>query len=722
MSDFLDSPEADGGGALDLNFVRRFVGNLWTFKWLLVAIGVVAIGAAVAHTERQTPQYRASATFLLDPRPPQILGQEIQEVAPIGTSPWDSNRKEYYNAQLYVLRSEMMAQRSVLRSKLFEHSEVVGTSDMSEATREQRIRTATFAVMSSVTIIPPKDDRIIRVVATHTNPKAAALIANAHVDAYLDFNLSLRTEGSEHAAEWLAKELTSAEKDLRDAELDVFKFKKDNELLYVSIEDQRNLVTGNIKRFTDAVNDARIKRIENEQFLGRIREARQDPVLSSALFDLAKSETGSGLKQQYYQAVDNLERLGQVYGPKHPEYVSAKKSADKILGTLTSEADIIVKAAEKEYQSALATEQAFTRELDAHKKLAFELGPKEVDYNRLVRREKSDEERYRVVLDQLRNSEITGRLTTVNVRPMDAAVVPRAPFAPSLRRSLAFAAALALMLGAGLILVITLLDRRIAGPEELESLVKVPMLGVIPKAQDDEAYEPLDLLVHQQPTSSIAEACRNLRTNLLYTGADHQIRTLVVTSPNEREGKTTAAMYLSTVVAQSDKRVLLVESDMRRPRLAKANGVPGRRGLADLILGEIDFDEAIKTTDVPNLFLLPAGAPPPNPSELLMTNRFGEVLGELSERFDMVILDSPPVLAVTDASILARRCDATLLLVKSEQTLRDTAKRAAEQLATVDAKVAGVVLNALDLKKRLYGYYAKYGYGYGYAPVEPAES
>ena len=316
---------------------------------------------------------------------------------------------------------------------------------------------------------------------------------------------------------------------------------------------------------------------------------------------------------------------------------------------------------------------------------------------------------------------IRDSLTTVNVRPMDSAVIAKAPFSPNLRKSVMFALALSLMVGPGLVLVITLLDRRINGPEELEALVKAPMLGVIPKAQDDEAYEPLDLLVHQQPTSSIAEACRNLRTNLLYAGADHAIKTLVVTSPNEREGKTTASMYLSTVIAQSDQKVLLVESDLRRPRLAKANGVPGRRGLADLVLGEISADEAIKTTDVPNLYLLPAGAPPPNPSELLMTNRFGEVLEELTKRFDMVILDSPPVLAVTDASILAKRADATLLLVKSEQTLRDTAKRAAEQLATVDAKVAGVVLNGLDLKKRIYGYYTKYGYGYGYAP-EPAES
>jgi capsular exopolysaccharide synthesis family protein len=231
------------------------------------------------------------------------------------------------------------------------------------------------------------------------------------------------------------------------------------------------------------------------------------------------------------------------------------------------------------------------------------------------------------------------------------------------------------------------------------------------------------MYVHQHPKSQVAESCRSLRTNIVFSYADRQLKTLVVSSANPREGKTTLVMYLGTTMAQSGQRVLLVDTDMRRPRLHTSTGVPGSKGLSNLIVGEESYDDAIKSTEIPNLYVLPCGPLPPNPAELLMSKRFGVVLEELGKRFDRVILDSPPLGAVTDAVVLSKQSDGVALVVRAGKTLRDEVKRSVRQIRDVDGQVVGVILNQLDAHDRRYGYYSYYGYGYGdKATKEPASA
>jgi capsular exopolysaccharide synthesis family protein len=237
----------------------------------------------------------------------------------------------------------------------------------------------------------------------------------------------------------------------------------------------------------------------------------------------------------------------------------------------------------------------------------------------------------------------------------------------------------------------------------------------------EETLKERDLFVFANPTSRIAECCRSIRTNIMFSGADKPFKVLVVSSPNPREGKTTTVMYLGTTMAQSGQRVLLIDSDMRRPRLHQSTGISRTRGLSNLVLREADFDDVIKTTDIPNLFVLPCGPLPPNPAELLMTKAFADTLAELSRRYDRILLDSPPVLAVTDAVVLAKQADGIILVAKAGKTIRDDVKRAARQFSDVDANIVGVVLNELDVRDRGYGYYYQY-YGYGYGTEEAEQS
>jgi len=258
------------------------------------------------------------------------------------------------------------------------------------------------------------------------------------------------------------------------------------------------------------------------------------------------------------------------------------------------------------------------------------------------------------------------------------------------------------------------LDRSIKTTADAQQATGVPVLGVIPRLEESDLphgdESARDLYVFRQPTSPIAECCRSLRTNILFSSPDHQIKTILVSSANPREGKTTSVIYLGTTMAQSGQRVLLIDTDMRRPRLHVSMGIPRTTGLSNLILGDLDYDDVIKSTAIPNLFILPCGPLPPNPAELLMTQRFQAVLAELGRRFDRIILDSPPLQVVTDAVVLSKQVDGVILIVHAAKTLRDEIQRAKRQIQNVKGKIFGVIVNAIEPDHRSGYYYSYYGY------------
>ncbi len=701
---------------------RRYLRALRKYKWLIAALMAVAVTATVIHTGRQTKIYAARASMLIDPAAPQVLGNQVQEVVQLGAGNFWSNA-DYYNAQVEILSSYELARRTVEMAAL--HRKLLSPEQREELTDEQQLSAATHLVKSRLKISYPEKNRVVYVEVEHEDPKLAALIANAHVDAYIAYNLGLRADGTGLASKWLAKELDTAEGELLDSEHDLFEFKKENDILSVSLEDRQNLVTTNIARFTDALNDARTRRIELGATLERMHTADLDNVLESPVFSLTENSTVEQLKVQYYLELNKLAELETEIGPRHPKYLAQKKKVDDLYAAIGREARLTIKSIEEKYKATKAAEVAYAAEVERYKQEAFALGPKAVDYNRLTRRQRSNERKYDIVLERLRTSDLTGRLDTINVRPLDPAVAAKSPVRPNMRRNVIVATAIALFLGIGLAILLDFLDRTVKSAEDIESATNAPLLGVIPSLEDISA-EPenlrvRDMYVAENPTSRVAECCRSIRTNIMFSGADRELRTLVVSSPNPREGKTTTVMYLGTTMAQSGQRVLVIDSDMRRPRLHQSTGVSRGRGLSNLVLREADFDDVIKSTDVPNLYVLPCGPTPPNPAELLMTNAFHETLAELEKRFDRILLDSPPLLAVTDAVVLAQQADGIIMVAKAGKTIRDDVARAARQLSDVKLGITGVVLNELDLEDRQYGYYYQY-YGYGYGPDKTGEA
>jgi polysaccharide biosynthesis transport protein len=278
-------------------------------------------------------------------------------------------------------------------------------------------------------------------------------------------------------------------------------------------------------------------------------------------------------------------------------------------------------------------------------------------------------------------------------------------------RNLALSLVLGLAGGVALALLLETLDTSITTREQVEERLRLPFLGIIPRMQQDGAAAP-ELAVLSSPSSAAAECVRSIRTNLLFMSPEKPLRTILVTSSGTGEGKTTVASALAATMANGGSRVLLVDADMRRPRVHKVFGIRTEAGLSSLILGEGSLDAVVVRTDVPNLDVVPCGTVPPNPAELLHTAGFANLLMEMSRRYDRVVIDSPPAGVVADAIVISTHVDGTLLVLKAGQTSRDAAERTARNLADVKARVFGAVLNDVDLEDRRYGQYAYYQSGY----------
>lgn len=703
--------------------VQRYFAALRKYAWAVLAVTAIAVTVAILYTSRLPKVYEAKASVQIEPRLPDLLGQNAEALTVGG-----GGGLEYYKQQRQVLSSYTVIQQTVEQHQLY--TRLLGDQERESLKIEDQIDLATRRLQSLLQVRYPEQDRIMYVVVRHEDAQLAADIANHHITTYIEYSKNLLSTNTKHTSNALQQEFEIAEANLRKAEEKLYKYQKDNDLLTVSLEDRQNLVSANITSFTQRMNEARARKIEIGSRLDRMKKvvASATSLLDSPILMMGESQSFDALRAQYYSERNQFLQLEKDIGPKHPDYQRQKIKMDDLFAALQSEALRIIGGVQESYNAAVATEAALGLEVERFKKEAFEFGPKIIAYNEQLRDKKSIEDRYMILRGRLSTSELTGRMNTTietsYAKRLDPALKPTVPVSPSLRLNAMVAGGLTLFVSISLLVLMVFLDQSIKSTSDAQHAAGVPVLGVIPTISpsdlprnDDRAR---DLYVHEHPSSLVAESCRSLRTNVLFSGASRKLKTIVVSSANPREGKTMTVIYLGTTMAQSSQRVLLVDTDMRRPRLHASTGVSRQVGLSNLILGDRTYDEVIKSTEIPNLHVLPCGPTPPNPAELLMSKRFHDVLHELETRFDLVILDSPPMQPVTDACVLAKEVDGAILVVRAGKTQREEIRRSARQLRNVGGVIIGVVLNELDTRGRG-GYYYNY-YGYRETPQEAAAS
>lgn len=719
------SNDGPTGAAAAFLIAQRAWRIVWRYKWVVAICVVASFAASYFYVSREPRIYQATVSVEFDNSPQRPLGDDVGSGGDMGY--WLS--REYYETQLRILTSQRVAEGVVRELGLHRDAAFFGVPESERgAWRAPSVEAAASSLRGRVKVDPVRDTRLAFIMVDDRDPRRAARIANAYADVYARQNLEQRMGSTVTALEWLTEQLDTLKGQLERSELALHDFKRENDILSVSLEDQRNLTANRLQQLNQQLTTLAGRRVEASARVAELaRVAASDPdSLPGRAF--LESPTLVSLREQYRAAVVERDVLRTRFGGQWPATQQAEQRVQSTRAAAVREAQNIFGAARADLRELERAEGGIRSMLDTTQQQALELNLREIEYNRLAREKGNNEKLYGILLERTSETDLARMLRVNNVRVVDRALVPGAPIRPRVPIYLAIGSTLGLAFGLCAALLLSLADRTVKLQHDIEAL-GVVFLGILPrvtasslergtyqtrgkKKKPEQAPNPSrgDLIVHTHPASAAAECMRAVRTNLLFMAADRKLHTILVTSANPREGKTTVAISIAVALAQTGNRVLIVDTDMRRPRVHRAFGMSNARGLSNALIGEHELDELISQTEVPGVDVLPCGPTPPNPAELLHGGRFADVVRDLQSRYDRVVFDSPPLAAVTDAAVLSALTDTVVLVVRAGSTTHDVAGSALRQLRDVRARIAGAVLNDVNLDDRAGYYYRHYYY------------
>jgi capsular exopolysaccharide synthesis family protein len=713
---------AGNGENFDL---RTQVLILWAHKWIVLFVAVSVAGGVAFWTLRQPRIYEATCSIEYDPSPPRPLGTKVEDVATPMLAAF-SNR-EFYETQNRIISSRVVAEMVVRRLGLHRDA------DFLEVPAERRggwqgatVEEAAETLRAALTVEQIRETRLVLIKLRDRDPERAQRIANAIADAYIEKTMNDRMSSTVSALEWLGTQVDELEDSLEQADEALHVFKQDHDVLSLSMEDRQNLIANEIELLSRSLTETRVHRIELQSRVTQLRAAVEADPLSAATPAIEELASLQELRTRMRVKQAELEALRTRYGAAHPQRVALQTELATIRADLEREIGLVLRSAELELRETQGTERGLAGALARANEQGMQLNHWEMEYGQLVRERDSKAAIYDLVLKRSAEADLSRMLRVTHVRVVDRALRPERSVAPRVTLNLSAGAIGGIILGIIIALLAERSDRRIRNLEDIEGL-GLAVLGLVPRIGSATAQGPRrrrqqaqssankDLIAHHQPMSGVAENLRTIRTNLAFMGADHGLRAFVVTSASPREGKSTVAINLAITLAQSGKRILLVDTDLRRPRVHRAFGLASRRGVTTALVGEAKPTDVVLTTEVPGLDIVTCGPIPPNPSELLHTEAFRHFVEVLREKYDHVLFDSPPLGAVTDAAILAAQLDGVMVVVKSQSTTREALRVTARQLNDVGARVLGAVFNDVDLSHGRYGegtyyYYRREGY------------
>lgn len=717
--------------------VWRLIGPLVQHKWWIVLSTVGAIGFSYWWTDRQPRMYRTDCTIEYDTNPQRPLGSDVEDTSVPYFAYWGN--REYAETQNRIIASRIVAERVVRKLGLHQSPEFFFVPvDKRKTWKPATVTDAAQELQGRVRVSQERDTQIVHIEVADRDPARAALLANSVADAYIEKTFEDRLGSSSSALEWLGKQLDGLKTQLERSELSLHQFVEDKASFSMPIADQQTLVASDIQRMNTKLGEVRLARIELAAHFDGLKTANRENPLEVVHPDITADGTIAELRTHYFEIDAQRRSLATKYGDEHPQIRALDAQLASAREKLRVEVDGMLAAAEAKLTEIKTVEAGVRSALEGANKAGLDLSLQEITYRRLERERDNAARLYGTILERTADTDLTRAIEVSLVRVIDRALPPTFSYYPSHQRNLTVGALLGVMLGLGIAFMLAQLDRVLRTVEDAEAL-GITILGIIPRIEDGavsratnyarrrrknapELITNRDLVVHTHPKSTVAESCRTIRTNLTFMGADRPQRSLVVTSASPREGKTTVAISLAISLAQSGKRVLLIDTDLRKPRVHKALGRSNSRGVTSVLVDEALLKSAIQTTDVPGLDLLPSGPIPPNPSELLHTKQFRALIEEVSRLYDHVLLDSPPLGAVTDAAIIAPQVSAVIIVLHGQKTTRDAARSALRQLRDVSAHITGGVLNDVDLGARHYGYGSYYYYhSEGYYQTEAEE-
>jgi polysaccharide biosynthesis transport protein len=706
---------------------RRLAGTAFT----------LVVATMMIQTYSTVPTYEANARV-------QILDERSTQITPLTSNDpafW-ADQDQYYKTQYAILQSRALARRVVERLHLLDdpaftgngprprdpisllrqgRSSITGWFRTSIVHPGQRPETQTTpdenaresAVISGflggVRISPESGTRLVTIQYHHSDPRFAAIASNTLAEEYTSQNLDLRMQNVDKALKYLGEELQRQQAQLIASEKALTDYRERNNAL--SLEERQNTVAQRVNSLADMLTHAQAARAAKQAAYDQIKNADPKDDTSDQYSVIGNDPNVVAAKNQLGKAqaiLNDLTNGPNHYGSEWPAVKSAKADAAAAQRALVAARANVIDTVRNEYNRLVLEERQYAAQNEQAKTASMDLDRKSGDYKILERKADADRIAYNSLLQRQKDLSLVANSHANNVQVYERAEIPRFPIAPNPRREWMMALLAGVTVAFLLAFGIEYLDDTVKVPEDITRRLRLPMLGLVPAIRGDRVPVLTETVPHE-----FGEAFRSLRTSLVFTaGGDHG-RTIVVTSSQPLEGKTTTAANLAMALALGGSRVLLIDADMRRPGLHKTIGVPNGTGLSHLLVGQARVRDAVQRTTESNLLVITAGRTPPNPSELLGSERMQSFLHNLQKGpFDWIVIDTPPVLAVTDAVILAPHVSGVVFVIGSEMTRRVHAERALDTLRSSRPRSITAVLNRVDFDRNKY-YYSRY-YGYQY--------
>ncbi|QQR90883.1 MAG: polysaccharide biosynthesis tyrosine autokinase [Myxococcales bacterium] len=719
MTGLHKDPVTDGvtSSSEELN-PRELIATFLRFRWLVIGLTIASLGATALWTFRQPKIYTTSCTIEYNPNPPRPLGDEVQDVADSLHSYWMT--KEFFHTQNKVIGSRVVAENAAATLGLHHNAEFMGISkEERKHWQGSTVQRAALILQQKISIAQPDEEaHLVYITATDTNPEMAARLANAVAEAYIQKTKDDRVETTVDALNWLGNQLDDLKHQLDESETTIQEFKKSNGILAVSLQDRQQLISSSTNQYNNALAEARTSRIQLNARLQQFKKFDLERPFSIHASFFKDSASIEHLRKQYHSTQAEKEALSTRYSSNHPLIKDVEARLQSITMEMRAEIQSILQGLEAELKQAQSTEAGIQEAMSEKSQEGLHLNEHEAQYQRLVRDRENKLRLYNHLLERSTETNLTRLLKVTHARIVDLALVPYRPTSPSVRNNLVQGTLFGFVLALCLAFVLSRFDRRINTIQDAQSL-GLTIMGILPAVEHLNEFSNVKLLraksgkdlaalaeltMFNQPMSSFSECARTVRTNLTFMSPDQPLRSMVITSADQSEGKTLVSLTMAISFAQNGHRVLVVDTDFRKPRIHRIFGAENTEGATTVLSHQKDVEDVVLSTPIENLFVLPSGPIPPNPAELLHSKRFKALKEQLSTSYDYVIFDSPPLGAVADAAIIGNLTDGAVVVTRAHETTKDALEATLSQLS--DAHCASIVgiINGVDLKQRWYRY------------------
>ena len=732
-----DSLGQDIGGPGSYDSLREHWQTVFRHRKTLLSFIVAGLVAAILISLIQTPIYRVRTSL-------EIQGTSfVESKGPNDTGSNNASPESYVETQVKLLQSETLLEHVIDKLKLqneqpktgwraltsrihhmFQFSDPSGLPEREKLIRE---------IERNLTVRTSGNSRLLEVTYESPDPKGAADFANTLVSQFIELTQEERWKSAQGTAEWLTSHLDKMKAQLEQSETAMQEYARTSGLSFTS--EKENLAESRLKELQDALDKAQADRIANQ---AKLEGAKSKPV------DTLPEVLDDTTMREYRQRLTDLQRqyaeLSATLTPAHPKVQRVQAQIDELKSAVQRERSNVVHRIGNEYSAALRRETLLSKARDTQAKIVADQSEKAIHYDTLKRDVDSNRHLYEVMLQRVKEASLVAAMRDSNAIVVDRARPPLLPYRPSLPMNSAIGLCSGALFGFGFVLLRERVNRRISAPGDAQAYLDLPELGVIPldesaiPRQISDGLRPRrpvpalpewkpngpELATWKRKPSMVAECARTTLTSILLPNENGEgPQVIVITSPCPGEGKTTVACNLSIAVAEIGRKVLLIEGDLRRPRLNSVFGVGNNWGLSDVLRGDGDLENVsvfhlVRETEVAGLYLLPGGSCGVTPANLFYSPRMATLLKKLRTEFDMILIDAPPMIHLADARVLGHLSDGVVLVIRSGQTTMDSALSASQRFAEDGTRVLGTILNSWDPKTA-----GGYGYG-GYADYQAA--